>query len=78
MPTYAADTWALAVDGKNVTVRGVESSPDVSFDDILDNLDDAVMAEADPRKGRFGLFGSLLQSDLRLKASSSGSRPTCK
>ena len=55
--------WALAMDG-NTRVRGIKGEPDVSFEDIWDNLDYAVMLEGEVRKGRFGMFANVIYADL--------------
>jgi hypothetical protein len=55
--------WALALDG-DVTVKGIKSSPDVSFSDILDNLNGAAMLELELRKGRFGLLSDTIYANL--------------
>jgi hypothetical protein len=74
--------WALALDG-DVTVKGIKSSPSVSFSDILDNLNGAAMLELELRKGRFGLLSDTIYANLEDDAATgeigSGSRrpPTC-
>lgn len=55
--------WALALDG-DVTVKGVKSSPSVSFSDIFDNLDYALMVEGEARKGRIGIYANAIYADL--------------
>lgn len=55
--------WALALDG-DVTVKGQKSSPSVSFSEIFDDLNYAVMLEGDLNKGRLGAFANLLYADL--------------
>ncbi len=55
--------WALALEG-NTRVRGIKGEPDVTFQDIWDNLDYAVMLEGEVRKGRFGLFANVIYADL--------------
>ncbi|MDF1586806.1 hypothetical protein [Marinimicrococcus flavescens] len=55
--------WALSIEG-DVTVKGVEASPSVSFNDILDNLNYAIMLEGDARKERIGLFANVIYADL--------------
>jgi hypothetical protein len=47
--------WVAGMDG-DTTVRGVESSMDLSFSDILENLDFGVMAHLEASKGKWGLF----------------------
>ncbi len=55
--------WALAMDG-NVKVKGIKGEPDVSFSDIWDNLDYAMMLEGEARKGRFGIYANAIYADL--------------
>jgi hypothetical protein len=66
-------TWALALDG-DVTVKGVKSSPSVSFRDILSNLDYALMVEGEARKGRYGLYANAIYADLSVTDKVSGVR----
>ena len=47
--------WTLSLDGE-VGVKGVEADVDVSFGDILKDLDAAFMLDFIVHKGRFGLF----------------------
>ena len=47
--------WLTRVDG-DVTVRGIESSADVSFSDILENLDFGGQVHFEAWKGEWGLF----------------------
>ena len=65
--------WALALDG-DVTVKGVKSSPNVDFSDILDNLNFALMVEGEARKGRFGLYANAIYADLSDTEKTSGVR----
>jgi len=55
--------WTLALKG-DVTVKGVKASPSVTFREILDNLNYALMAVADARKGRIGVFVNGVYADL--------------
>jgi hypothetical protein len=55
--------WALSVDG-NTTVNGQQSTVDMSFSDVWDNLNFAVMLQAEARKGRIGWFISPFFSQL--------------
>jgi hypothetical protein len=55
--------WALAADG-DVTIRGRKSDLDLSFDDILDELNYGIMLEGEARKGRFGILANILYADL--------------
>jgi len=63
--------WALSLDG-DVTVKGVESSPSVSFRDILKNLDYALMVEGEARKDRFGLYANAIYASLGVTDKVSG------
>jgi len=65
--------WALALDG-DVTVKGIKSSPSVSFSDILDNLNFAVMLELELRKGRFGLLSDTIYANLEDDAATGDDR----
>jgi hypothetical protein len=53
--TLAPLLWASAVDG-NVTVRGHKANVDVSFSDIVNHLDGAVMVYLELRKKKFGFY----------------------
>jgi hypothetical protein len=55
--------WAISMDG-NVTVRGLEADVDASFNDILDELNFAVMLAYEARKGHWGLWGNTIYSNL--------------
>jgi hypothetical protein len=58
--------WAVAIDG-DVTVKGQKSDVDMSFRDILKDLNFALFVSGEARKGRFGLLVdgvySALESD---------------
>lgn len=47
--------WALAVDG-NATVKGQKSDVDMSFSDIVDNLNFGLFGAVEAQKGRFGVL----------------------
>ena len=47
--------WALSLNG-TVAVKGQKSDVDISFGDILDNLNIAAMADLEVSKGRFGVY----------------------
>lgn len=47
--------WGAGMDG-DATVKGVESSVDLSFSDILDDLDFGAMAHLEARNGKWGFF----------------------
>ena len=49
--------WAAGING-DITVRGVESDVDVSFDELTDHLDASFALGLEARKGRFGLYTS--------------------
>jgi hypothetical protein len=68
MPSYAQDGsdtgwefsvipygWLMGIDG-TVTVKGNKTDVDVTFSDILDNLDFAGEVQLEARKGRWGMF----------------------
>ncbi|MHA2408437.1 MAG: hypothetical protein ACXACA_08720 [Candidatus Ranarchaeia archaeon] len=55
--------WAAELDG-DVTLRGRTGSVDVSFDDIMDNLDIAFMGRAEAWNGKWGLYFDGLYMDL--------------
>jgi hypothetical protein len=61
--TVAPYMWAISMDG-NVTVRGLEAEIDASFNDILDELNFAVMLAYEARKGHWGLWGNTIYSNL--------------
>lgn len=63
--------WAMALEG-DTKVRGIKGEPDVSFQDIWDNLDYAVMLEGEVRKGRFGAFANTIYADLGSDADTDG------
>ncbi|BBO16235.1 conserved hypothetical protein [Candidatus Brocadia pituitae] len=47
--------WMTGIDG-DVTIKGRDADVDVSFDDILDNLDIAVLSNFIAKKGRWEFF----------------------
>jgi len=55
--------WALAMNG-HATVKGQEADVDVSFSDIWDELNIALMLEYEARKGRLGLWGNTIYANL--------------
>jgi hypothetical protein len=55
--------WAAELKG-DATLRGRTGPVDVSFSDLLDNLDIAFMGRAEAWKGRWGLFFDGLYMDL--------------
>jgi opacity protein-like surface antigen len=55
--------WAAELKG-DATLRGRTGSADVSFSDILDNLDIAFMGRVEGWKGRWGLYFDGLYMDL--------------
>ena len=61
--TVAPYLWAISMDG-NVTVRGLEADMDASFNDIWDELNFAFMLAYEARKGRWGLWGNTIYSNL--------------
>jgi hypothetical protein len=61
--TVAPYLWAISMNG-NVTVRGLEADVDASFNDIWDELNFAFMLAYEARKGRWGLWGNTIYSNL--------------
>lgn len=55
--------WAIALNG-NATVKGQEADVDVSFSDIWDELNLALMMEYEARKGDWGLWGNTIYANL--------------
>jgi hypothetical protein len=55
--------WALALDG-DLTVRGNTADVDMSFGDILDDLNIAAMGDIEVRKGRWGFLVSPFYAKL--------------
>ena len=55
--------WATALKG-DVAVGGVKAEVDADFNDILDNLNVAVMLKAELRKGRFGILSDTVFAQL--------------
>ena len=51
--------WGAGVDG-TLTVMGHEADVDLSFEDILDDLDVGAMVNLQARKDRFGLYADVL------------------
>jgi hypothetical protein len=65
--------WATALKG-DVGVGRTKADVDASFDDILDNLNGALMLEAELRKGRFGLISDTIYADLEDDAATAEDR----
>lgn len=63
--------WGVNLSG-HTTVRGVKADVDVSFSDILKDLNGAVMLDAVIRKGRFAIFLDTVFSQLEDGAASVG------
>ena len=55
--------WATALNG-DVAVGGVKAKVDADFNDVLDNLNVAVMLKAEMRKGRFGIISDTVFAQL--------------
>ena len=55
--------WAIAMKG-NVTIKGVEADVDLSFSDIWDELNFALMLAYEARKGNWGLWGNSIYANL--------------
>ena len=58
--------WATALKG-DVAIGGVKAKVDADFNDVLDNLNVAVMLEAELRKGRFGIISDTVFAQLEDK-----------
>ena len=67
--TLSPYLWALSVDG-NTTVKGGKTKVDLGFNDVWDNLNFALMLQAEAQKGRMGLFVSPLISQLKYESDS--------
>lgn len=63
--------WALAADG-DTTVQGQKSDLDLSFHDIIDELNYGAMLEGEVRKGRVGVFANILYAELGNNTKSGG------
>ena len=61
--------WALSLDG-DVTVKGRKSEAEVESKDILDEMNEGLMIEAEARKNRWGLFVNPLLAQLEARPSS--------
>lgn len=55
--------WATQIEG-DATIRGQEGDLDLSFGDIWDELNGAVMLEGEARKGRLGGFVNFLYGTI--------------
>jgi hypothetical protein len=55
--------WAISMNG-DATVKGQEADVDVSFSDIWDELNFALMLEYEARKGHWGLWGNTIYANL--------------
>lgn len=64
--------WASGVKGA-VGVRGQTADVDISFRDVLENLDFALMLPAELRKGRWGVGGEVIY--IKLSKSAAVARP---
>ena len=65
--------WAVALKG-DVGVGRIDADVDASFDDILDNLNGALMLEAELRKGRFGVISDTVYANLEDNAATGEDR----
>ena len=65
--------WATALKG-DVRVGRTKADVDASFDDILDNLNFALMLSLEARKGRFGLLSDTVYADLEDNAATAEGR----
>jgi outer membrane protein OmpA-like peptidoglycan-associated protein len=65
--------WAVALKG-DLGVGRIDADVDASFDDILDNLNGALMLEAELRKGRFGVISDTIYANLEDNAATGEDR----
>ena len=65
--------WALALKG-DTRIGRTKADVDASFDDILDNLNFALMLSLEARKGRFGLLSDTVYGDLEDNAATAEGR----
>ena len=63
----------MALKG-DVGVGRADADVDASFDDILDNLNGALMLEAELRKGRFGVISDTVYANLEDNAATGEDR----
>ena len=71
--TVAPCIWATGLEGKVATLPPASPAEiDLSFSDVLDDLDMTLMGLAEARKGRFGLFGEVFYVDLTADAKTPG------
>ena len=63
--------WAVALKG-DLGVGGIDADVDASFNDILDNLNGALMLEAELRKGRFGVISDTIYANLEDNTAAGG------
>ena len=70
---FAPYLWAAGLQG-STRQFGLPATVDIdlSFKDILENLDMAVMAVAEARYGRFGVFGDIVYTDISTGGSGPG------
>ncbi len=55
--------WASALDG-NVTLRGNQAPVDVGFDDVLENLDLALMGAVEISRGKWSVLADVFYAEL--------------
>lgn len=68
--TLTPYVWATALKG-NAGVGKTDVDVDASFHDILDNLNGALMLEAELRRGRFGIISDTVFAQLEDKGATS-------
>lgn len=61
---FAPYVWAAGIEGRSAQFGLPTVDLDVSFGDILSNLDIAAMAVAEVRYGRLGLFADIVFADI--------------
>jgi hypothetical protein len=71
--TVSPYLWITGQEGKVATLPPADPAElDVSFSDVMDNLDIALMGLVEARKGRFGLFGEIFYIGISIDADTPG------
>lgn len=66
--------WGMGVKGTVATLPPLPpASVDAGFDDLIENLNGALMLQAEARKGRIGIFVDLVYANLSMEGSTPGS-----
>ncbi len=61
---FAPYLWAAGLEGTIAQFGLAPTDIDLSFSDILENLDMAAMVVAEARRGRFGIFADIVYTDI--------------